>query len=868
KQLLLIAAMRRHRGEGLDRDLRRAVDRDTRRAKTLPARAHRRIADPAREHGLRRSRGLLDHGSRDVVGLAQRGRDHDREHGIDRIVGQANAKRRGVSRRVRVAEHVDRIAFRRCRGQQTVELAHARVAEARERQLLVRDGIGGHDRGAAAVRHDRERRPARREARVQRLGDREEIGVVDHPHDARALERRLEHVVRADERAGMRDRGAAAGRVPPDLHHDDRLRARDRAQRAHETPRVVHAFDVEHDGARLGVEQQVVEDLAEIHVGADSRRDDVREPDIAHARPVEQRGADGTRLRDERDASALRHRLAEARVQARGGTQHAEAVRPDETDAVLARDAHRLVLERAALGPGLAEAGRQDHGGADAGGTALTQHVGHHARGRGDHGEIDALADLRDAREAATRLHLGVLRIHRMDRTREARVEEVPQDDGAERARPLARADHGDGLGLEDPRDLRAPARHTERRHGRYAETSTDRRFRHDPSPSGRCGKNAAPFRDDSSYAAGMTSATSDRPRARSLEPLRALPRLLAPHWPVLAAAIAALLLAAAAQLALPITLRFLIDDGLIVRDTSMIDRYFILLLAVAALFGTFAALRYYLISWLGERVVADLRSSVYARVIRMDPAFFEITRTGEVLSRLTADTTLVQSIAGVGISITLRSAVTFLGSLVLLILTSPALTALIAVLMPVVVVPLVFLGRRVRKLSRYSQDRIADASALAGETINAMQTVQAFTLESLQTRRFNDAVEHSFDVAIARNRVRAMLTAIATMLIFGAIAIVLWVGAHQVVRGTLTFGQLGQFLLYAGYLGLSSAALSEMWGEVQRAAGAMERLIELKDALPSIRTPAVPRALPSPAEGRIAFENVTFRYPSRPESA
>ena len=365
-----------------------------------------------------------------------------------------------------------------------------------------------------------------------------------------------------------------------------------------------------------------------------------------------------------------------------------------------------------------------------------------------------------------------------------------------------------------------------------------------------------------------MTSATSDRPRARSLEPLRALPRLLAPHWTVLAAAIAALLLAAAAQLALPITLRFLIDDGLIVRDTSMIDRYFILLLAVAALFGTFAALRYYLISWLGERVVADLRSSVYARVIRMDPAFFEITRTGEVLSRLTADTTLVQSIAGVGISITLRSAVTFLGSLVLLILTSPALTALIAVLMPVVVVPLVFLGRRVRKLSRYSQDRIADASALAGETINAMQTVQAFTLESLQTRRFNDAVEHSFDVAIARNRVRAMLTAIATMLIFGAIAIVLWVGAHQVVRGTLTFGQLGQFLLYAGYLGLSSAALSEMWGEVQRAAGAMERLIELKDALPTIRTPAVPRAMPSPAEGRIAFENVTFRYPSRPDSA
>src|SRR5690606_5839431 len=245
-------------------------------------------------------------------------------------------------------------------------------------------------------------------------------------------------------------------------------------------------------------------------------------------------------------------------------------------------------------------------------------------------------------------------------------------------------------------------------------------------------------------------------------------PPLLAPHWPVLAAAIAALLLAAAAQLALPIALRLLIDEGLIVRDTSTLDRYFAVLLAVAALLVVFSGLRYCLISWLGERVVADLRSTVYARVFRMDPAFFEITRTGEVLSRLTADTTLVQSIAGVGISITLRSAVTLVGSLALLILTSPALTAIILVLMPAVVVPLLFLGRRVRRLSRDSQDRIADASALAGETINAMQTVQAFTLESLQTQRFSDAVEHSFDVAIARIRVRAALTAIATVLVFG----------------------------------------------------------------------------------------------------
>jgi len=365
-----------------------------------------------------------------------------------------------------------------------------------------------------------------------------------------------------------------------------------------------------------------------------------------------------------------------------------------------------------------------------------------------------------------------------------------------------------------------------------------------------------------------MAVTTAERPKGKSLKPLRALPALLAPHAHVLAGALAALFIAAAAQLALPIALRFLIDEGLVVRDTATIDRYFIAFIAAAAAFGVFAALRYYLITWLGERVVADLRSQVYSHVIRMDPTFFEVTRTGEVLSRLTADTTLVQSIAGVGISITLRSAVTLAGSLVMLILTSPLLTAMIVLLMPVVVAPLIVLGRRVRTLSRDSQDRIADASALAGETINAVQTVQAFTLENLQTRRFTDAVEHSFAVAIRRIRVRALLTAIATMLVFGAITLVLWIGAHQVVSGRISFGELSQFLLYAGYLGISAASLSEMWSEVQRAAGAMERLVELKDARPMIRTPPNPRPLPSPGRGRIDFEHVSFRYPSRPESA
>jgi ATP-binding cassette subfamily B protein len=365
-----------------------------------------------------------------------------------------------------------------------------------------------------------------------------------------------------------------------------------------------------------------------------------------------------------------------------------------------------------------------------------------------------------------------------------------------------------------------------------------------------------------------MADNPADRPKGKSLQPLRALAPYLAPHWRVLAVALGSLIVAAAAQLALPVALRFLIDEGLAVRDATTINRYFIAFLAAAVIFGAFAALRFYLVSWLGERVVADVRNAVYAKVIRMDPTFFEVTRTGEVLSRLTADTTLVQSISGVGISISLRSALTLIGSLVMLVATSPKLTLMIVVLMPLIVGPLLMLGRRVRRLSRDSQDRVADASALAGETINAVQTVQAFTLEALQTKRFAEAVAHSFNVAVARIRIRGWLTALATTLVFSAITLVLWIGAHQVLEGTLTFGLLSQFLLYAGYMGVSAASLSEMWGEVQRAAGAMERLVELASAEPNIKAPPVPAPLPSPSRGRIQFEHVKFRYPSRPEAA
>jgi ATP-binding cassette subfamily B protein len=358
-----------------------------------------------------------------------------------------------------------------------------------------------------------------------------------------------------------------------------------------------------------------------------------------------------------------------------------------------------------------------------------------------------------------------------------------------------------------------------------------------------------------------------DRPKAKSLRPLRALVPFLLPHRRLLAAALVALVVAAAAMLAVPVALRQLIDHGLAANNAGVINRYFVGFLAAAALFGIFAALRFYLVTWLGERVVADLREAVYARVVRMDPTFFEVTRTGEVLSRLTADTTLVQAISGVNLSITLRSVLNLIGALILLALTSAHLTTVILVLIPLVIAPILLVGRQVRRLSRTAQDRIADTSSLVDETLNAIQTVQAFTLEELQSRRYAVAVEHSFRAAILRSRVRAGLTAIGTAMVFGGITYVLWLGAHAVLEHRMSSGQLSQFLVYAAIVATSAAALTEMWGELQRAAGAMERLAELLAARPAIHAPKEPAPLPARVRGDVSFEHVYFRYPSRADS-
>ena len=363
-------------------------------------------------------------------------------------------------------------------------------------------------------------------------------------------------------------------------------------------------------------------------------------------------------------------------------------------------------------------------------------------------------------------------------------------------------------------------------------------------------------------------STNADRPRGKNLNPLRALVPFVKPYRGMLAAALVALLVASVAMLALPVALRQVVDHVVSAKDSMALNRCLIGFLAASVVFGVSAALRFYLVTWLGERVVADLRAAVYRRVVRMDPLFYETTRVGEVLSRLTTDTTLVQAISGVNLSIILRSSLSLIGGLVMMGLTSAELMGLMLVLIPVVVVPLIVIGRRVRSLSRASQDRIADTSGLAGETLNAIQTVQAFTLEDLQSERYRKAVEDSFDTAVRRTRVRASLTAFGITLVFAAITIVLWLGVRQVLAGTMTGGQLLQFLLYAGFVGGSAASLTEMWGEMQRAAGAMERLSELLQARPTISAPPHPADLPARVSGTMRFDNVTFHYPSRPDSA
>ena len=330
--------------------------------------------------------------------------------------------------------------------------------------------------------------------------------------------------------------------------------------------------------------------------------------------------------------------------------------------------------------------------------------------------------------------------------------------------------------------------------------------------------------------------------------------------------AIFVLIIAAAAALALPIAIKLIIDQGYLLQQPEKLNRYFILLLAIVAVMAIFSAIRYYLVMWLGERIVADIRSTLYQHILKMEPAFFETTRTGEVLSRLTTDTTLVQSVVGAGISVTLRNTLLLIGSLVMLSVTNLELTGLILIIVPLILLPLLFFGRKIRRLSKKNQDCIADTSAIAGETFNAIQVLQSYNLENHYSQRYNTSVENAFATARYRLLARALLSAFAIFIVFSGLMAIIWLGAQWVQEGKISLGELSQFLLYGVMVATNTASLSEVWGDIQRAAGAMERILELLKSEPAIVSMTSALSIPKTALEAINFKNLDFNYPSRPE--
>jgi ATP-binding cassette subfamily B protein len=358
----------------------------------------------------------------------------------------------------------------------------------------------------------------------------------------------------------------------------------------------------------------------------------------------------------------------------------------------------------------------------------------------------------------------------------------------------------------------------------------------------------------------------SERVKSRDLRQLRRLAGYLAAYKPQVAGAILALVIAAASVLSLGVGLRYLIDSGFAEARPEALDHALrasmVIILALAL--STF--LRSYLVAWLGERIVARIRSEVYSHIIRMPPGFFETTRTGEVLSRLTTDTTVVQTVIGSTVTQALRNLLLTIGGVALLVVTNPKLTGLVLLVVPLVVVPIVVFGRMVRRLSREAQDRLADVSGQAEETVNAVRTVQAFAQEERETAQFTAASDAAFRAAAARARARAMLAAMVITLVFGAIVAVLWMGGRDVLAGRITAGELSAFVFFATVVATAVGGLSDILGDLQRAAGATERLFELLDSEPEIKVPANPLKLPALTRGEVRFAGVGFAYPSQPD--
>ncbi len=356
------------------------------------------------------------------------------------------------------------------------------------------------------------------------------------------------------------------------------------------------------------------------------------------------------------------------------------------------------------------------------------------------------------------------------------------------------------------------------------------------------------------------------RPDRASLKALRPLIPFALRYKGRIAAALVALIMASTATLIIPLAVRRMIDYGFSAEGADLIDRYFLVMIAVVSMLAFASASRYYLVMTLGERVVADIRIAVFAHLTRLDAAFYDMTRSGEIVSRLTADTTQIKSAFGSSASIALRNLVLFIGAITMMVITSPHLSGLVLVAIPVIVLPLVLSGRAVRRRSRDAQDRLADASAFATEAIGAMQVTQAFTAEAATRTRFNLAVEDAFATARDSTGARALLTAVAIFLIFTSVVGVLWWGAQEVLTNRMSGGRLSQFVLYAVFSAGALGELSQVWGEISAAAGAAGRLADILSITPRIQAPAQPLVLPSPPLGTLAFDQVQFAYPGRPE--
>ena len=371
--------------------------------------------------------------------------------------------------------------------------------------------------------------------------------------------------------------------------------------------------------------------------------------------------------------------------------------------------------------------------------------------------------------------------------------------------------------------------------------------------------------------ASDPTTASTDetarlRPKGKDLNPLRGLLPFVMRYRGMVLAALTALLASTSVMLFVPLSIRTLIDQGFSPENAAAIDQYFVGMLLLALLMGVTSSLRFFLVSWIGERVVTDLRAAVFSHIVGQSPAFFEKNHTGEIQSRLTTDTTLIKTVVGSTVSIALRNAFTLVGAVSMLIYTSPRLSALVLIAIPIISLPLLIFGRMVRRLSRKSQDTLADTNVFAGEALSFIQTVQAFTHEDIDRGRYRNVVEVAFSAARQRLMARAGLTALVIFLVFAFIVGILWAGAQGVLEGTMSSGQLSQFVLYALFSAMSMAALTEVWGEIQLAAGAAERLFELLAIEPEIQVVSNPESLPEPARGRVQFDAVDFSYPARPE--